>query len=164
MPTQTELQFIEKVGISFEQLTLPRMAGRIFGWLLISEQPLVNMGELVDVLQASKSSISSMARLLIQANLIELVSLPGQRRDYYRIHPAVWINSLHDRLNQAHAFRQLAELGLAALSSADSNRRARLEEMRSMYAFLERELPLLMQRWEAEHQESIDSNEREKRE
>ncbi len=164
MPTQTELQFIEKVGLSFEQLTLPRMAGRIFGWLLISEQPLVNMGELVEVLQASKSSISSMARLLIQANLIELVSLPGQRRDYYRIHPEVWTNSLQDRMNQAHAFRQLAELGLAALSGADSDRRARLEEMRSMYAFLERELPLLMQRWEAERQESIEPNEREKRE
>lgn len=153
MPTQTELEYIEKVGLSFEQLTLPRMAGRIFGWLLISEQPLVTMGELVDVLQASKSSISSMTRLLIQADLIELVSLPGERRDYYRIHPEVWTNSLKDRVNQAHAFRQLAEQGLALLSDTDPDRRDRLEEMRSMYAFLERELPLLMQRWKDERQE-----------
>jgi DNA-binding transcriptional regulator GbsR (MarR family) len=58
--------------------------------LLISEQPLVSMGELVETLQASKSSISSMARLLMQIELIELVSLPGERRDYYRIHPDAW--------------------------------------------------------------------------
>ncbi len=160
MPDQNELQYIEKVGLSFEQLTLPRMAGRIFGWLLISEQPLVSMGELVDVLQASKSSISSMTRLLIQTDLIELVSLPGERRDYYRIHPEVWTNSLHDRVNQAHSFRQLADQGLRLLSEAEPERRERLEEMRSMYAFLERELPLLMQRWKTERLESISSKER----
>ena len=158
MTTQKELQFVEKVGLSFEQLTLPRMAGRIFGWLLISEQPLVSMGELVETLQASKSSISSMARLLMQIQLIELVSLPGERRDYYRIHPDAWVNSLKDRVHQAQSFRSLAELGLAALASADPERRRRLEEMHSMYAFLERELPLLMQRWEAECKNLLVAN------
>ncbi len=154
MPTTEEYKFIEKVGLSFEQLTLPRMAGRIFGWLLISEQPLVSMGELVEVLQASKSSISSMTRLLIQIELVELVSLPGERRDYYGIHPAAWTNSLKDRLDQAHYFRQLAEQGLASLAKASPERRLRLEEMHSMYAFLERELPQLIERWETEYKSS----------
>ncbi len=144
--------FVEKVGIYFEQLTLPRMAGRIFGWLLISASPLVSMNELVDVLQASKSSISSMTRLLIQIELVELVSLPGERRDYYRISRSAWTNSLRDRLAQAHAFRQLAEEGLALLAGSDPERRLRLDEMHSLYAFLEAELPDLMQRWQLERQ------------
>lgn len=150
MATNEELMYVEKVGLHFEQLTMPRMAGRIFGWLLISESPLVSMSELVDVLQASKSSISSMTRLLIQIGLVELVSLPGERRDYYRIASNAWANSLKDRLVQAHTFRQLAEEGLTLLIGSNPERLQRLEEMHSMYAFLEAELPKLLERWQFE--------------
>ncbi len=153
MATTEELMYVEKVGRYFEQLTLPRMAGRIFGWLLISESPLVSMNELVDVLQASKSSISTMTRLLIQIDLVELVSLPGERRDYYRISSNAWANSLRDRLEQAHAFRQLADEGLDILKEADPERRLRLNEMRSLYALLENELPKLLERWQSERKE-----------
>ena len=34
-----EQRFVEEVGIVFEQTGLPRMAGRILGWLLISDPP-----------------------------------------------------------------------------------------------------------------------------
>lgn len=148
MATNEELMFIEKVGLNFEQLTLPRMAGRIFGWLLISESPLVSMSELVEVLQASKSSISSMTRLLIQIKLIELVSLPGERRDFYRIDADAWTNSLRARLAQAQTFRSLADEGLALLVGSNPERRRRLEEMHSLYAFIESEIPEWIERWQ----------------
>ncbi|HVN54537.1 MAG TPA: MarR family transcriptional regulator [Anaerolineaceae bacterium] len=150
MASQEELIYVEKVGRYFEQLTLPRMAGRIFGWLLISETPLVSANELVDVLQASKSSISSMTRLLIQIDLVELVSLPGDRRDYYRVAANAWASSLRARLAQAQAFRLLAEEGLALLAGSDPERRLRLEEMRGLYAMLEAEIPKLLERWQSE--------------
>jgi DNA-binding transcriptional regulator GbsR (MarR family) len=150
MPTQQEMVYIEKVGLYFEQLSLPRMAGRIFGWLLISESPLVSMGEIVDALQASKSSISTMLRLLIRMELAEQISLPGERRDYYRIHPDTWTNSLKERLKQAHAFRQLADQGLDVLAEASQERRQRLQEMRGVYGLLEREIPKLIEQWEKE--------------
>ncbi len=151
MAVKEERMFVEKVGISFEQLTLPRMAGRVFGWLLISESPLVSMGELVTALQASKSSISNAVHLLIQIELVELVSLPGERRDYYRIRSDAWAISLNERLSQARAFRQLAEEGLTLLDGTSKERRKRLEEMRSVYALVERELPKLIELWEDEH-------------
>jgi DNA-binding transcriptional regulator GbsR (MarR family) len=152
MANETEREFVEKVGLYFEQLGFPRMGGRIFGWLLISETPQVSMGELTEALQASKSSMSSITRLLIQVDLIELVSVPGVRRDYYRIRRDAWSNSLKDRLDQAVNFRQLADEGLALLKDAAPERSLRLREMRSMYAFLEREIPILMARWEKERQ------------
>jgi DNA-binding transcriptional regulator GbsR (MarR family) len=117
------------------------------------------MGELVEALQASKSSISSMTRLLIQIKLVELVSRPGQRRDYYRIRPDAWVNSLQDRLEQARAFRQLAEQGLAILAGAGSERSRRLEEMCSLYALLEREIPRLLVLWVAEKQSTTEHTE-----
>ena len=39
MATESERYFIEKVGLYFEQLGFPRMSGRIFAWLLLSEFP-----------------------------------------------------------------------------------------------------------------------------
>jgi DNA-binding transcriptional regulator GbsR (MarR family) len=143
--------YVEKVGVSFEQLTLPRMAGRIFGWLLVCEPPEAPAGELVTALHASKSSVSTMVRLLMRLELIELVSLPGERRDLYRIRSDVWMKSLEDRLSQAKAFRRLAREGLELLSRGSAARRRRLEDMEAMYAFLEIEIPLLVRKWQREH-------------
>jgi DNA-binding transcriptional regulator GbsR (MarR family) len=140
--------FIEEVGLSFEVMGLPRMAGRIFGWLLLSDPPHQSPGELAEMLQASKGSISTMTRLLVQIGLIERISLPGQRRDYFRIKLNAWSEVSKQRLAQISTFRQLAEQGLQILETDDPALRQRLEEMRDIHAFLEREFPLLTDRWE----------------
>ncbi len=141
-------QFIEEVGLLFEAEGLPRMAGRIFGWLLISNPPYQSPGELTEVLQASKGSISSMTRLLAQLGLIERISLPGKRRDYFQIKPNVWSELTQRRLLQIRAFRNLAEKGLALLHDQDVESRQRLQDMHDMHAFWEEELPLLFERWQ----------------
>ncbi|HEX7974611.1 MAG TPA: MarR family transcriptional regulator, partial [Anaerolineales bacterium] len=76
--------FVEEVALVFEEIGIARMAGRILGWLLISNPPHQSADELAEALQASKGSISTMTRLLIQADLIERIGLPGERRDYFR--------------------------------------------------------------------------------
>jgi len=149
-----EKRFVEEVGILFEQSGLPRMAGRILGWLLISDPPHQTTGELAEALLASKGSISTMTRLLIRIGLIERLSLPGQRRDYFRFKPGAWHQLIQDSLVQTTAFRQLAERGLELLESKTHANRQWLEEMRDMYAFMEREFPALVERWEQKHKEA----------
>lgn len=147
-PQLEHRQFIETVGISFELVGLPRMAGRILGWLLISNPPYQSPGELADVLQASKGSISTMTRLLTQLGLIERTSLPGQRRDYLRIKPNAWAELTKQRITQIATFREIAAQGLKLLDDSPPQLRQRLEEMHDVHAFLEQELPLMMKRWE----------------
>lgn len=146
-----EKHFIEEVGLLFELVGLPRMAGRIFGWLLISNPPHQSPSELAEILQASKGSISTMTRLLIQISLIERISLPGQRRDYFRIKLNAWSQLAEQRLAQITAFRQLAERGLE-LFEVKNPLRQRLEEMRDIHTFWEQELPRLNKQWEEERQ------------
>lgn len=150
-----QAQFVEEMGLMFEGVGLPRMAGRIFGWLLISNPPQQSHAELAEVLQASKGSISSMTRLLIQVGLIERVSLPGDRRDHFQIKPNSWSNMAEQRLAQIKAFRRLAERGLALMQNAPPHLQQRLHEMRDMHAFWERELPLLHQRWQQEQSHTL---------
>lgn len=145
-------RFVEQVGLLFEQNGVPRMAGRIIGWLLVCDPPHQSMAELVEALQASKSSISSMSRLLIQLGLVERVSLPGQRRDYFHIAAGVWRSTLRSGLAQLTAFRELAERGLKLIEDQSPEQQRRLEEMRDLYAFFEREYPVMLARWEQESQ------------
>lgn len=148
-----QIHFVEEVGLMFELAGLPRMSGRILGWLLISNPPQQSHSDIAEVLQASKGSISTMTRLLIQIGLIERVSLPGERRDYFQIKPNAWGQMTKQRIAQIAAFRQLAEKGLDLLKDSSPRLRHRLQEMRDIHAFLERELPLLDERWELEQKQ-----------
>ena len=148
-----EKRFVEEVGIFFEQSGLPQMAGRILGWLMISDPPHQTTAELVEALSASKGSISTTTRLLIRIGLIERISLPGQRHNHFRIKLGAWHQLFKDSVDQATAFRQLIERGLELLEGKVHVNRQWLEEMRDMYAFFERELPALLERWEQERKQ-----------
>jgi predicted transcriptional regulator len=148
-PTKAEQAYIEEFGLYWEQMGLPRMTGRILAWLLICDPPQQTMNDLTEALQASKSSISTGTRMLIQFGFIERVSLPGERRDYYQILPHMWSRVLGEKQNQFTLFMQLAERGLALLDKTDGPRRERLEEMYDLYAFMDREYPALLERWRA---------------
>jgi DNA-binding transcriptional regulator GbsR (MarR family) len=139
--------FVEEVGLMFEAVRLPRMAGRLFGALLISNPPHQSNGELAEMLQASKGSISTMTRLLMQIGLIERVSLAGDRRDYFQIKPHAWAQMTKQRMAHISVMRQLAERGLKMLEGEPPQVTGRLREMHDIHAFLERELPLLDDRW-----------------
>ena len=134
--------------IVFEQAGLTRMAGRILGWLMITEPPHQTTGELEEALMASKGSISTMTRLLIRIGLIERISLPGIRHDFFRIKPGASYQLLKDSLDKTTAFRQLIERGLELIEGKTHVNRQWLEEMRDMYAFFEQEFPALLERWE----------------
>ena len=146
-----EKHFVEEVGIVFEQTGLPRMAGRIFGWLLISDPPHQSTAELAEALMASKGSISTVTRLLIRIGLIERISLPGVRHDYFHLRSDAWKHAIrHGLEDEIKMFRQLAEHGLELMADKTPLTRKWLEEMRDIYAFLEREFPALLERWEQE--------------
>lgn len=92
--------FVEQMGILGEDGKLPRIAGRLFGVFLVETKP-VSLGELTDRLKVSKASISTNTRLLAAAGVIERVSLPGDRQDYYRLANVPLEPMLQDMLQQA---------------------------------------------------------------
>lgn len=147
-PTRAELTFVEEVAIAFEQAGLPRMAGRILGWLLICDPPEQSSTELAAVLHASKGSISSATRLLLPSGLVQRRSHPGERRDYFAIRPEAWAALVRTRLAEVVSFRELTARGLDLLNEAPKERRERLEEVHELYAWLAHEMPELWQRWE----------------
>lgn len=136
--------FVEEVGLTIEELGISRMAGRIFGCLLVADPPHQSLNQLADYLEASKGSVSTMTRVLIQLDLIERFALPNDRRDYYRIRKDVWTKHLTRMETKVAALRILAEKGLRI---APVNARYSLEEMRDFHAFLEKQHPEMLENW-----------------
>jgi len=146
-----EKNFVEEVGVVFEQTGLPRMAGRVFGWLLISDPPYQSSAELAEALMASKGSISTTTRLLIQIGLVERFVRPGERYDHFRLREDALQRTIqHGLEDEIKLFLNIAHKGLGLMKDEASIRRQWLEEMYDRYTFLEREFPVLMERWQRE--------------
>lgn len=76
--------FIEQLGLNAQADGLPRIAGRMMGYLLINGSAC-SLSYLAEELQVSRGSISTNARLLASQGMIERVAVAGERQDYYQI-------------------------------------------------------------------------------
>lgn len=141
-----EIHFIEDIGLYFEQMGLPRMAGRILGALLISDPPSQSITDLGERLHASKSSISIMARLLVERGLIERVASPMPRRDYYRFKPGGWIIYMRQWLGLMAGLHQITERGMLLMADKPEPLKERLKEAHDLFSNVEQEFPSILEK------------------
>lgn len=142
------VQSIEEFGIVLEHAGFPRMAGKIFGCLLTANVPDVSVDELTEKLKASRGSISTMTRILIQYGLIDRIGKPGQRKDYFRIRSDVWSQVLKARMTQIVELHRVVEHTLQTVSAKETLPYNRLKEMHDLYEFFQGEFQKLLDRWE----------------
>jgi DNA-binding transcriptional regulator GbsR (MarR family) len=145
-----ERHFIEDISLYFEQMGLPRMAGRVLGVLLISDPPQQSLNDLCQVLQASKSSLSTTTRLLTEMGLIDRVPSPKPREVAFQFRPGGWVTFMRMRLRLMASLHQIAERGLELLKDESPALRTRLQEAHDMFSLIEEELPALLRRIENE--------------
>ncbi|MDP8205978.1 MAG: hypothetical protein P9L92_04885 [Candidatus Electryonea clarkiae] len=100
------------MSLFWEDLGLPRIAGRIFGWLLVCNPSHLSASELAELTGASKGSISSMTRLLSQARLIERAVIPGERRVYWQMRDGGMSEIVQQRMLVINNFIEIANEGL----------------------------------------------------
>jgi hypothetical protein len=141
-------RFVEEIGLVFDSMHLPRMAGRVLGAILLGPADGSTAADLAETLQASKGSISNMTQLLIHYRFVERTVRAGDRRDRFVIKSGAWARMMLWRLELLQRLHELAGDGLELLGPEGNPEP--LQEVRDMYAFLERELPKLFDRWEAE--------------
>lgn len=147
--SEAEERFIDKFGQLFEAYgRYPRIAGRIFAYLLICDPPCQSAEQLVNRLRIAKSSVSTMVRLLLQGGTIERVHRPGVRAQCYQIRETGWEKMFLSRLQVLTGGRGLLTEGLALLKGRPAAVRRRIEVLDRWFGFFEYETPLLAKRWE----------------
>lgn len=143
----SKTDLVEKFGLSFEQEGMPRIAGRLFGFLMLNEGPFT-LDELADQLQISKTSASTNTRLLEQQGLLEHVSKAGDRRDYYRVAGEFGNRIFLMAKKKFERFHDLAAEA-AAVVPANGASRTRLNNLQLFYEFLIHDIEESFERWQA---------------
>lgn len=143
--------YIEETGLLFENLGTTRMSGRILGYLMITDKEMVSFDELCQVLQASKSSISTNVKSLITLHYVKPLTLPGDRKTYYMLSPDLdWVDSLMKRVELLSVMTNLFKKGLDLRVNKKDKASEWLRMSVEFYEWVLQEYPKFLARWEAE--------------
>lgn len=131
--TDAKSNFVEQMGLISQSEGGPRIAGRIFGLLLIEARPF-SLQEMADRLAVSKASASTNARLLADRGLLRQSAQPGARQDYYELVPDCFKSmtlTLAEGMNRLST--QLQEAA-EKFAPEETEARTRVEKLAELYA------------------------------
>lgn len=140
-------EFIERFAHRFGD-RMPRAAARMLGALMITEEGDLSSKQLVELLGLSPAAVSNSGRLLLGMALVERRVSPETRRDHYWVRDDVWVRMYQEDETVVHETLSLLDETLEHDVTPDGRAAARLREMRDFYAFLCREMPEIVARYE----------------
>jgi hypothetical protein len=141
-------RFVESVGLYFEQYQLSRIGGRLLGLLTLLGGPLT-LDQMAGALGVSRASVSTNMRVLVTLGIADHLSLPGDRRDYYRFADDPWRHGMEARIEGTRILRRIAEQGLATAAPPDTVARAHLEDLLDFCDFAIEDMHGTIARWQA---------------
>ncbi|MEU8610754.1 MarR family transcriptional regulator [Actinoplanes sp. NPDC048791] len=148
MDISAERRYAEEAGVVLAGMGMPQAYGKLLGWLLICTPAAQSGAELVAALGLSKGSVSAGLRQLETSGLVRRVAMPGRRGSFYEMTPDAIMRAAGSE--KFTYFRQLMDRGLEVVGGEDAPGAERLRTNRDFYAFLEVEVPKLIQRFKDE--------------
>jgi DNA-binding transcriptional regulator GbsR (MarR family) len=147
--------FTEQSGLLFESLGMTRMSGRILGYLMVTDKEMVSFEELTQVLQASKSSISTSVKACINTGFAEAVTLPGDRKTYYRLPPDIaWAEMFKGRLVQLMQMNELFIKAIHLRANPKDKTTQWLTHAHAFYEWVIEETPRMLEKWNTKEKSS----------
>jgi DNA-binding transcriptional regulator GbsR (MarR family) len=154
MDTRTA-HFVERMGLALEADGLPRIAGRIFGLLLVSEKAR-SLDEIAAELRVSKASVSTNARLLENRGVLEQVSRPADRRDYYCIPQDLVTQTMAQRLARWQRFQDAIGDARASVPIRSREVLHRLTEFERAYSYMSQVIKEALAEWQSGRDSRLD--------
>ncbi|MER6943761.1 MarR family transcriptional regulator [Nonomuraea sp. NPDC000554] len=145
-----ESEFVDRMGLAMERLGGTRTMGRLYAWLMICDPPHQSLTDLAAELGVSKTAISTVARQLETAGMLERVPT-SNRQHRYRVVRGGWAQVLRVQLALLRPVVEVLDFGLSVIGDELPEQRARLEETKEFFAFTERDGDEMLQRWEEYH-------------
>jgi DNA-binding transcriptional regulator GbsR (MarR family) len=138
--------FIEGIGLFFESAGVSRIGGRMLGLLTVSDGAR-SLDEVAAILDVSRASVSTNARILVAAGFVQHVSLRGDRRAYYQFAADGWARHIQHDIESALRVQHLAESALTTLAPRFEKGRKRLEHAVEFGEFLSGKLAEALEEW-----------------
>jgi DNA-binding transcriptional regulator GbsR (MarR family) len=144
--TEDVSRFVERFASVLEESGMPRMPARVFAALLSTDSGRATAAELSEALRVSPAAVSGAVRYLSQTSLIGREREPGSRRDVYRLHDDEWYEAIYRREPMLARWERAVLDGVEAVGP-DTPAGARLRDTAEFFAFLQAEMPAMLQRW-----------------
>ena len=124
--------FVDRMGQTAEADGLSPIAARLFALLLVSDEPR-SLDDLAVALGVSKASVCTEARRLFERHVVERVTHPGDRRDYYELAPDFFAQIVRARVAQWRRVQELAASlrGSTRATSVVRDRLASIDELQT---------------------------------
>ena len=142
----SEANLIEKFGLAFEAEGMPRIAGRIVGFMMLQDGAC-SLDDLAERLMISKTSASTNTRLLEQHGFLDRVAKPGDRRDYYQMATDPGERLVSSAKRRMENFRKLVTEAADAVPPSRKETQGRLRSLCRFYEFLLDDFEDRMRRW-----------------
>ena len=140
-------QFTDRMGLLFAAEGQPPIAGRIFGYLLLSDDPC-SLDQLARVLRVSKASVSTNARLLADKGVLERVCRPSDRHDYYGVASDLFSRTMAERMRRWQRITETVGEARRTLPIRSERVRARLRGYEKAYAHMVEAIGQAVDHWE----------------
>jgi DNA-binding transcriptional regulator GbsR (MarR family) len=143
------LRAVERFAQTLEWAGMPRMAARVFAYVLAEDSDRYTAADLAAGLRVSPAAISGAVRYLVDTRLLFREREPGNRSDLFRVYDEdVWRAIMVARIPLIeHLVNGIDEA--IKLVDADSRGGHRLLETREFFEFTMREMYAMMARWSA---------------
>jgi len=158
--TLKQKEIVETIGVFHEQNGLQPALGRIMGLMMVINAAEVTFEEIVENLSLSKSAVSTALKLLQTQHKVEYTTKPGDRKRYFRLKKSNWENELKKGMSEGLLFSDILDEVLAIRDSNNPEFNQHLENVRDFMIFLQREIPLLIDRY-MQQQKNKDSSDSE---
>lgn len=142
----TERDFVERLGLLVEAEGLPRIAGRLLGYVLTHRGPF-HADDLRRGLKVSHGSVSSNTRLLERIGILERVSFAGDRKSYFQLTADPFARLLDGSLERARRIQDLVTTTRVEIGSTNPQARKNLAAMERFYRMATRLTEDLLDQW-----------------
>jgi DNA-binding transcriptional regulator GbsR (MarR family) len=147
MTTEPLFRAVERFGQALEGSGMPRMAARVFAYVLAEDSDRYTAAQLSESLQVSPAAISGAVRYLVDTGLLIKERVPGRRGDLFRVVDGdIWGTITTARKPMIDNFIAAVDDAIA-LVGPDTPGGKRLVETADFLRFTRAELEDLPRRW-----------------
>jgi DNA-binding transcriptional regulator GbsR (MarR family) len=100
-------ELVEKIGVVMEKAGLQPAVGRVLGCLMVSDPPYRTFDEIQRYVGISKSAVSNALNGLMSRELVDYITLPGDRKRYFQLAQTGMISQMKKKMGIHSAMPEL---------------------------------------------------------
>ena len=147
--SEKKKEIIERVGVYYEHKGLQPVVGRIVGLLLVAEPAEATFEEIYGELQVSKSAVSTALTFMQAKEMVEYTTKPGDRKRYFKLRLNEWKTNIQKQFDDILDIENLIKEVVVLKENRQSDFCCKLIDIKDFLLFLRKELPLLLDKFEA---------------